>query len=115
MGFLDRLLGRSAALTPVAAHERAAAGELLLVDVREPGEFRSGHAPGARNVPLAGVGAACAQLAADGRDVAFVCKSGMRSGAAVSAARQHGLHAANVRGGMLAWQRAGLPTTTKGR
>lgn len=112
MGLFDRLRGGSRILTPAAAAAGARAGELLLVDVRDAAEFRSGHADGALHVPLEQVGAKLDQLRRDGRAIAFVCRSGMRSAVATRTAQAAGLEAQNVRGGMLAWERAGLPVTT---
>lgn len=100
---------RAPALTPAAAHEALAAGTLLMLDVREPDEYAAGHVPGARNLPLAEVAAAVDGLRAEDRTPAFVCRSGMRSGTAAAQARKAGLTVQNVRGGMLAWERAGLP------
>ena len=51
MGLLARLTG-STAMTPTDAAAGAADGSLILVDVREPGEFAAAHGPHARNVPL---------------------------------------------------------------
>jgi rhodanese-related sulfurtransferase len=79
--------------------------------VREPGEFAEVHAPRARLIPLGRLGAALADLAAEGVPVAFVCRSGARSARATRQARAAGDDAHNVRGGMIAWERAGLPTT----
>lgn len=112
MGLFDRLRGGSRILTPAAAAAGARDGELLLVDVRDAAEFRAGHAEGALHVPLEQVGAKLDQLRRDGRTVAFVCRSGMRSAVATRTAMAAGLEAQNVRGGMLAWERAGLPVTT---
>ena len=44
------------------AHRRAAAGEVVLVDVREHGEWAGGHAPMARHIPLGNVGTSLADL-----------------------------------------------------
>ena len=41
--------------------------------------------------------------------MAFICQSGGRSGSACGRARQAGVEAINVKGGMGAWKRAGLP------
>lgn len=49
------------------------------------------------------------RLAAAGKPVAFVCRSGSRSAMATRQARQAGIDAHNVSGGMLAWERQGLP------
>ena len=111
MGLLDRFR-RSAPLTPAAAAAGVSAGDLLLVDVRDAAEFREGHAPGALHVPLGRVGAELERLRSDGRPVAFVCRSGMRSAMATRTAQAAGLQASNIRGGMLAWQRDGLPVKT---
>jgi len=86
-------------------------GELMLVDVREGAEWRAGRAPGARHVPLSGIPRAVDALIREERQVAFICRSGHRSGVACAAARSRGLDAVNVRGGMIAWQRAGLAVT----
>lgn len=86
-------------------------GDLVLVDVRESAEWRSGRVPGARHVPLTGLPRVVDALAREAKPVAFICRSGNRSGAACAAARSRGLDALNVRGGMIAWQRAGLSVT----
>lgn len=108
MGLLSRLMG-AGATTPAAAATGAADGDLVLVDVREPGEWRGGHAPAARHIPLATLVERLPELAAENRPVAFVCRSGMRSARATRMARAAGIDARNVKGGMLAWERAGLP------
>lgn len=105
------LFRRSAAIDAAEAARRLAAGEIVLVDVREKAEWRSGHARGARHVPLSRLGKHLEELAAHGPPVAFVCRSGHRSAAACAAARRNGIEVVNVRGGMSAWLRAGLPVT----
>jgi rhodanese-related sulfurtransferase len=50
-----------------------------------------------------------------GRPVDLICHSGRRSAMAATAARRAGLDAHNVSGGMTAWERQGLDTTTRGR
>ena len=88
---------------------RVDAGEILLVDVREQSEWRSGHAKRAKHIPLARLPKELDRLAKDGRPVAFICRSGGRSRSACSSAQSRGIEAINVGGGMMAWQRAGLP------
>jgi len=46
-----------------------------------------------------------------GRQVAFLCHSGARSSRATGIAIKAGHDAVNVRGGVIAWTRAGLPLT----
>lgn len=81
-----------------------------LLDVRTPGEFATGHVPGATNVPLAELGAHLAELQAR-RDepVHVICQSGGRSAAASGVLQDAGFAPINVLGGTLAWKAAGYP------
>ena len=77
-----------------------------LLDVRESGEFRSGHVPGARLVPLSQMPGRVREF--EGRGPVYViCASGGRSAQATALLRSAGVDARNVRGGMSAWARAG--------
>ena len=110
MGLLSRLLGGGApAIDVKEAARRLDAGDLVLVDVREKREWQSGHAKGARHVPLSALSGKLSALQREGKQVAFVCASGHRSGSACGMAQRQGIEVANVQGGMAAWQRAGLP------
>jgi rhodanese-related sulfurtransferase len=98
------------AVTAVAP--RVDAGDVLLVDVREDGEWVAGHAPKAIHVPLGDVAERLGEIekAAAGRPVAFICRSGNRSAQAAQIAVDGGLrNVINVDGGMGAWVSAGLP------
>jgi rhodanese-related sulfurtransferase len=81
-------------------------GDAVLVDVREPSEWRAGHAPLATHIPLAKVGTAMKRLP-KGRPVIVVCRSGRRATNAVNDLRKAGFDALNLKGGMHAWQQAG--------
>jgi len=113
MGFLKSLLGQRNT-TPAAAVDIAGARALReqgarLIDVREPREFASGHAAGARNIPLGQVGSRLAEIPADG-PVLLICRSGSRSGQAQHILIAQGrTNTYNVTGGTMAWQAAGLP------
>lgn len=88
------------------AADAAAAGHVLLVDVREDEEWTAGHALDALHVPLGAL--ADAALPTD-RPVVAVCRSGNRSGVAAAQLAQAGVDVANMAGGMQAWAAAGLP------
>jgi rhodanese-related sulfurtransferase len=109
---LRSLFGRPDSIDVGEAARRLDLGEIVLVDVREPGEWRSGRAHGATHVPLSTIPHTLRALASHGKPVAFICRSGARSAAACAAARDHGIQALNVHGGMGAWQSAGLPVTS---
>ena len=88
-----------------------AAGDVLLVDVREQAEWDAGRARGAVHVPLAEVGAEVddIELQASGRTLAVICRSGNRSAEAAAMLADAGLDVLNVDGGMQAWVDAGEP------
>lgn len=112
-GLLRRLLGpRVARVTPAEAAALSGAGALLL-DVREPAEWRAGHAPGARHIPLGQLAGRLSEVPAD-RPVVTVCRSGARSrrAAKLLAAAGHEVH--DLTGGMRAWTNAGLAVRAKG-
>ena len=77
-----------------------------LLDVRENGEWKSGHAPGAIHVPLSDIDKAPRRLK-QGRPVVVMCTSGMRSRSAAKHLRSLGFDAASLSGGMAAWEHAG--------
>ena len=104
------LFRRTSSLTPDEAAAALRRGELQLVDVREPRELAEVRVEGARHIPLAQLPARLGELDR-GRPVAFLCRSGSRSAIATRAAARAGLDAANVRGGIAAWTRAGVPLT----
>ncbi len=88
------------------------AGGAVLLDVRDQHEWRAGHAPKARHIPLAQLTARQRELPA-GRTIITVCRSGMRSAQAARLLAGQGRQVANLSGGMHAWARAGLPVTAK--
>jgi rhodanese-related sulfurtransferase len=99
-------------MSPGTAESRVQAGEAVLVDVRERVEWNAGHAPGAVHMPLSRLaGGAELPGAVQGRPVVAVCRSGHRSRQAARLLAARGIDAADVKGGMTAWERAGLPVT----
>lgn len=69
-----------------------------LLDVREPAEFATGHAPGARNLPLNTLRNTLSGLSRE-RPLAVYCGVGGRAHTAVRLLRQHGFDASNLSGG----------------
>lgn len=90
-----------------AAH-RTAGGATFLLDVREPDEYAAARVSSAVLIPLADVAARLSEIPKD-RDVIVMCRSGRRSGEAQKLLMQHGYtRVANLEGGILAWEDAGL-------
>jgi len=76
------LLKRAGLISPRDAHAYLQTGALL-VDVRTPGEFSSGHLPKAINIPLDQIEVSLPGRVADKSQVILLhCQSGMRSGLA---------------------------------
>jgi rhodanese-related sulfurtransferase len=100
-------------LSPHEVADRLAAEEIEIVDVREPYEHEAGHVAGARHVPLHLLGKAFESFDRE-VPIVFVCRIGARSAMAAQAFDQAGFMAYNLRGGMLAWQQAGLPIAPDG-
>lgn len=107
-----RLLGGGSRIDPVTALELQRDGAVLL-DVRERPEWSAGHAPKARHIPLGELDRRRREIAT-GRTVLTVCRSGARSARAAAALRRAGFTVLDVKGGMRAWDAAGLPMTASG-
>jgi rhodanese-related sulfurtransferase len=95
-------------IEPRAVAEALRQGDVQLVDVREDHEWQAGHIAGARHIALGEV-AAQADTLDPNRPVVFYCRSGGRSTMAADAFAQAGFDAASMEGGMLEWEREGLP------
>lgn len=86
---------------------------LLLVDVRNDDEVARGIIAGAIHVPLAMLPVQYEQLTKV-ENVVFYCHSGIRSAHAAAFAASKGCkNAYNLVGGVLAWDKAGLPFVAK--
>ena len=80
----------------------------LVVDVRQPEEYKSGHINGAKLIPLQELHKKMSELP-KGREIVCICASGSRSSSASKMLAKEGFTVFNVQGGMLAWRRAKLP------
>lgn len=87
----------------------------LLVDVRSPADFKRGHIIGAVNVPLAKLAERSKELGKAGeRPLIVYCALGSTAPQAAEQLRKQGYaEVAALKGGLNAWQSAGLPVTTK--
>lgn len=114
--FLDRLLRRDPTALPASVRVDRAMTLLdegaVLVDVREPSEWRSGHAPRARHIPLGTLAREARRLPKDA-PVVVMCASGMRSRGAAAQLRAAGYRATSLSGGLVAWRAAGGQVVTR--
>lgn len=87
--------------------------EAILVDVREPDEHAAERIPGAHLVPLSRFRAADVP---PGRRIVLHCRSGRRSAQALGLLRSSGrAEVTHLRGGILAWKKAGHETERAAR
>jgi rhodanese-related sulfurtransferase len=90
--------------------EKARRGEVIVIDVRPEVEYRAGHLPGARSLPLAEIERRLAELPADKEIVAY-CRGPfcLMSDEAVRLLRQRGYRAHKISDGVAEWAAEGLP------
>ncbi len=83
-----------------------------LIDIRTPAEYRSGHIPGAINIPLQDFQQRFAELNAfRDREVVLYCETGARATYGGRWLKSQGFGELRVLDGhMSAWREAGLPT-----
>ena len=86
----------------------------ILVDVRERNEHAEKRVPGSVLVPLSGLQSEYEGLPAD-RPLLVMCAAGRRSLVAAEFLRRNGYtDVSNVAGGIIEWERQGLPVETDG-
>ncbi|MFN3192367.1 MAG: rhodanese-like domain-containing protein [Aureliella sp.] len=92
--------------------EKQTHGQIDLLDVRMPTEYREVHATGAKNLPLDSLNPSDVAASRNGAEgpLYVICKSGGRSTMAVKKLLDAGYeNVVNVEGGTEAWIQAGLP------
>ena len=100
MGFFDFF--RPADINQGVADYHNTPGAVLL-DVRTPQEYREGHIPGSKNVPLQTIGQVTSVAKEKDTALFVYCHSGARSRQAVSALQHMGYTSVNNIGGIAAY------------
>jgi len=90
MGFLSRLFGGGPKVDLAELKKNGA----LIIDVRNPGEFKSGHIKGSKNIPLQELKGKLNGLKKD-QVIITCCMSGMRSASAKNILKSAGFEAHN--------------------
>ncbi len=85
--------------------------DAVVVDVRSIADFNKGHITNALNIPLNSLAKQLQQLEKHkDKPIIVACRSGSRSGMACKTLMKAGFKDVhNLRGGMMAWESAGLP------
>lgn len=90
--------------------QRLAEGSVIVLDVRPELEFRAGHIPGARSIPISELEERLGEVPHD-REVVAYCRGPycVYADEAVAFLRNHGFHARRLDIGLPDWQLAGMP------
>jgi rhodanese-related sulfurtransferase len=112
----DDYLGGRDGIEHVSAEElqeRLARGDVVVLDVRPEPEYRAGHVPGARSVPLDALPSLAPELPRRRQIVAY-CRGPycVYADDAVRLLQERGLEARRLDVGFPEWRRAGLPVET---
>lgn len=67
----------------------------VIIDVRSPGEYKTGHIQGSKNFPLDNIRSKVTELKKTGKPVITVCRSGTRSGIAKGILKAAGIEVYN--------------------
>jgi rhodanese-related sulfurtransferase len=89
--------------------------DALVLDVRETGEWSTGHINGARHITLAQLDKRFSELDKfKEKPIIVVCATGNRSASACGQLKKHGFDKVySLGGGIAGWRDSSLPLTTK--
>jgi phage shock protein E len=90
-GLLKKLFGGGPSVDLAALVKDGA----IVVDVRTPAEYKGGHIRGSVNMPLDSLRGRVSELKKKGKPVITCCRSGARSGMAVSILKAAGIECYN--------------------
>ena len=103
------------ALTPNQALQLINHQDAVLIDIRDGGEYKSGHLPDARHIPFAELKKRLKELNKfKEKPLILYCRTDTRAGSAAAQLKKEGftkLH--TLKGGLTAWQNANLPISKK--
>ncbi len=104
-------MGDMASISDIELLERlGAADPPLVLDVRSPKEFDTGHIAGAKNLPYDEVGDRISELGdARDREVVVYCERGFRAAKAADALEGAGFRVVHLEGDMRGWRDKKLP------
>ncbi len=109
---LPSIQRRGARVSQLQATQYMNQGKTLVLDVRNPDEFASGHLPGAKNIPIDELANRVSEIEKSKSHVVItVCQTGVRSGTAVNILNKAGFEQAfSLDGGVAEWKAQSLPT-----
>lgn len=99
-------------ITPLDLKNKLENDQAILVDVREPAEFRAEHIPNAYLMPQSEV--SISKLPVKNKTIVFICRSGIRSSSVCQkfVTNHPEIDAYSLSGGINAWRDAGYDIVT---
>ena len=109
MSLLQSLFGPSLpSVSAAELNEKLKNGKRpLVVDVRQPEEFRTGHIISAKLISLGELSQRMNELPKD-KEIVCVCATGSRSRSATKMLMRAGYNAIDMKGGMMSWSGNGF-------
>lgn len=95
--------------SPMEAWEALQEGRGSLLDVREPGEYETVRVPRSQNFPLSSLEDRLTELPAGDQPFYVLCAVGARAVAASKILFENKRNGIVIQGGIVEWQRRGLP------
>ncbi|MDF2673683.1 MAG: rhodanese-like protein [Clostridiales bacterium] len=74
-------------------------GKINLIDVREPNEYKVGHLPTAKNIPMNTILSKADKYLDKSKEYHIICQSGSRSSRVCSVLKANGFKVINISGG----------------
>ena len=99
MGLMDILFGKQ--LASEDKIKKLLEEDVVVIDVRTPQEFKSGHVKRSKNIPLQELSSRTDEIKAFEKPVIFCCATGNRSGTAAKRMQAEGVECVNGGG----WER----------
>lgn len=112
---LQQRLRKFKDLTPMEATRMQNNGDAVFIDVRDLGEYNSGHVLDAKHIPLKTLNQRISELQKHkGKPIIAYCATGNRSFSACKSLEKAGFEPIyNLAGGLMAWEKASLPIVRK--
>lgn len=111
--FLVEMQRGGRGLTPQALTLLVNKSKALVIDLRDPNEFKQGHITGSRNIPYARLTEKLQELPKDG-PIILVCQLGQVAGTAARQLKSQGIQdVAKLEGGLSNWKSQSLPLVKK--
>ncbi|MCW8933200.1 MAG: rhodanese-like domain-containing protein [Gammaproteobacteria bacterium] len=89
--------------------------EVVVLDVRENNEYKTGHIRDSIHIPMSSLSKRLTELEKHkNKQILAYCRSGSRSNSACRTLNKQGFeHVSNLAGGIMSWTNANLPVTNK--